>query len=114
MSFQQKQYGDISPLNEVSQATVSPGAVATATTVGVSVACTILGGTVPATFAMGDQLEVFPPAAAALAGISVVASPTATVGTAAFQFTNATGGSITPVSGVYRIVATRLPATMIP
>lgn len=64
----------------------------------------------PATFALGDQLEIFPSAAAATNGVNVSASPTATAGTAGVYFTNNTGGSITPVAtATYVIVATRFP-----
>jgi len=112
--FQQKQVAEINPLVETSFATVSPGAVGNNATVSVAVAFTL--GSVsgnPATFALGDQLEIFAPAGAATNGIVVSAAPTATAGTARVYFQNATGGSITPVSGTYTIVATRFPPNLV-
>lgn len=112
--FASRQFEEISPLIEISRTgTVAPGAITTATAVGVSVACTVgtlpSGGASPATFALGDQLEVFPPAGAAINGVIVSASPTATPGTCELVFQNNTGGTITPVSSVgYVIVATRI------
>lgn len=111
--FASRQFEEISPLIEISKCVASPGAVTTATTVGVSVACTVGAsgvGTSPATFALGDQLEVFPSAAAACNGVVVSAAPTATPGTCELTFQNNTGGTITPVAAaLYTIVATRLP-----
>lgn len=112
--FQQRQTAEINPLSEVSLATIAPGAVANTSIVYVAAAFKLgsVGGT-PATFALGDQLEIFGPAGAALNGVNVAAAPTATAGTAGVYFTNNTGGSITPVSGPYTIIATRLPPTLV-
>lgn len=114
MSFQPRQYQETQPLLEVSvSAAFTPGAVGNNTTISSAQACTLPGSpTSPATFALGDQLEVFAPAGALTNGLLVSASPGPTPGTAVFFFTNGTLGSITPVSGVYKIVATRVtPAT---
>lgn len=111
--FQARQVEEINPLIEHSFAAMTPGAVGGTNTVGVSQAFTLSGGT-PATFALGDQLEIAPSSGANTNGINVSASPTATAGTAYVNFTNATGGSVTPTAGAsYRIVATRFPATLV-
>lgn len=111
--FQARQIDEVQALTEISFGVATPGAVATGATilVGASMACTVgaFTGGQPATFALGDQLEVYPSVAAATNGLSVSAFPTATPGTCELYFTNATGGSITPVAGAkYTIVATRL------
>jgi hypothetical protein len=115
--FQARQDTELLPLIEISFVALTPGAVANATTVGVAAAACKLGSatsTSNATFALGDRLDVFPSAAAAINGVTVTASPTATAGTATINFTNATGGSVTPVAGaVYKIVATRSPNTLV-
>lgn len=114
--FQVRQFEEIQPLVELSYVTLSPGAVGGAATVGVSGACTLgaAGSAFPATFALGDQLEVFPTAAAACNGIVVSCAPTGTAGTAEFNFQNATGGSITPVGGAkYVVIATRLSNALV-
>lgn len=114
--FSSRQYEEISPLVEVSFVALTPGAVNNATTVGASGACKLANATStqPATFALGDQLEVFPAAGAATNGVNVTACPTATGGTAQFYFTNATGGNITPVGGaLYTVIATRLVNTLV-
>lgn len=113
--FQVRQFEEIQPLVEISYVTLAPGAVGNGTTVGVSGACTLgnVGSGFAATFALGDQLEIFPPAGAACNGIVVSAAPTATPGTLEANFQNATGGSITPVSGKYTVVATRLSNTLV-
>ena len=114
--FQQRQIAEVNPLTEFSFATATPGAVANGTTVAVLVACTLgaTGSGFPATFALGDQLEVYASAAAATNGINVSASPSATPGSAYLYFQNQTGGSITPVAGAkYTLSATRLPATLV-
>lgn len=107
--FQPRQYEETQPAIELSfSVAFTPGAVANNTTISTSQACTLGGTTVPATFALGDQLEVFAPASAATNGLVVSAAPGTTPGTAVFFFQNGTLGSITPVSAVYRVVATRL------
>lgn len=114
--FQQRQPNEVDTLIEVSfTAALSPGAVTNGTTVGVSAACTLAGTTVPATFALGDNLqEVIAPASAALNGICVFAAPGPTAGTCFVYFQNQTGGSITPVAAsVYKIIAKRVSANVI-
>jgi hypothetical protein len=114
--FQQRQFGEIQPLTEISFAVITPGAVGNGTTVGTATAFTLgaTGSASPASFALGDQLEIFPSAAAAANGVNITAVPTATVGTAEVYFQNQTGGPITPVAGAkYTIIATRLPATLV-
>jgi hypothetical protein len=113
--FQQRLQEEMNPLNEMSFSVVSPGAVGNNTTVAVSAAFTLgaAGSASPATVQLGDQIEIFPPASAATNGLSVSAYPTATPGTVEVYFQNATGGSITPVSGTYRIVATRFPNNLV-
>lgn len=106
--FQQRQLNDIMQLMEVSTATIAPGAVTSGSTPVYS--ATAFPG---ATFALGDQLEIFPAAGTACNGILVSATPTGTVGTAGVYFQNTTGGTITPVSGKYTIVATRITPTLI-
>lgn len=107
--FQTRQIEDIMQLVEVSKtAALSPGAVGNGTTVSATAVCA------GATFALGDQLEIFAPASAATNGVLVSAAPTATAGTAQVYWQNQTGGSITPVaSQVYTIVATRITPTLI-
>jgi len=107
--LQQRQLNDIYALYEVSQTPAqSPGAVGAATTVVVNtVSCTIAGTTVPATFALGDSLEVVAPASAVLNGVEVRATVSA-AGVCSLIFYNPTAGSITPVaSSVYKIIAKR-------
>lgn len=114
--FQQRQFNEVNGLVEISFVALTPGAVANATTVYATGACKLGNATSSqaATFALGDQLEVFPSAAAACNGINVQAAPTATAGTAGFYFQNNTGGSITPTAGaVYTVVATRFPANIV-
>lgn len=114
--FTSRQYEEIQPQIEVSRtAGVSPGALTTGVTVNVAAAvCTVGFVASPATFAIGDQLEVFAPASAALNGIIVSAAPSATPGTCTLSFTNPTAGTITPVaSSVYVIVATRIPPNLV-
>lgn len=109
--FQQRQFAEIYPLVELSFAALTPGAVGAGTTVGVTAtACTLVSPTsgLPATFTVGDQLEVWPSPGAATNGLIVSAAPSATVGSATFSFYNPTAGSITPVAGAkYTIVAVR-------
>ncbi len=111
--FQQRQFNEVWPLIEESYttATVSPGAVSSATPVAVSAACSLGtplgGGTSAATFALGDNLEVFPPASALTNGLQVIAAPTATPGTCEIVFINYTGSSVTPVAGIYKVIARR-------
>lgn len=114
--FQQRQSTEINPLSEISFVTLSPGAVTNGSTVYVTGACKLgaAGSAFPATFALGDQLEVYPASGSATNGVLVSAAPTATGGTAGFYFQNNTGGSITPVaSSVYTVVATRYPANLV-
>jgi len=114
--FSSRQYEEVNPLVEISFAAISPGAVGGTATVATAVAFKLgsSGSSQPATFALGDQLEIFPSAASATNGIAVYAAPTATPGTAEVYFQNNTGGSITPVaSSVYTIIATRLVNTLV-
>lgn len=114
--FSSRQFEEISPLVEISFVVLTPGAVNNGTTVGASGACKLgnSGSSNPATFALGDQLEVFPSSAAATNGVVISAAPTGTAGTAEFNFQNATGGSVTPTAGaVYTVVATRLVNTLV-
>lgn len=114
--FMSRQYEETNPLNELSFVLLTPGAVGNGTTVALTGACTLgnTGSGFPATFTLGDQLEVFAAGAAATNGILVSAAPTATPGTAEFYFQNQTGGSITPVAGAkYTIIATRLVNTLV-
>jgi hypothetical protein len=117
MAFSQKQIAEIYPLNEISFATLTPGAVGSGTTVTVAATAFTLGNsgtTSPATFALGDQLEIWPSAGANINGIVVSAAPTATPGTALVTFYNGTGGSVTPTAGAkYTIVAIRLAANIV-
>jgi len=113
--FQQRQLNDVHQLVEVSTTTLSPGAVGNGVTVGVSGAC-LIGGISgnPATFAVGDYLQVYPSAAAACNGVNVSAAAGPTPGTAVFNFQNATGGSVTPVAGAkYTIIAIRITPSLI-
>lgn len=110
--FQARQIDEVQALTEISKGAASPGAVAPGVTVSVgAVVCTTGAagvGTQPATFALGDQLEVVPSAGAATNGLQVAAAPTATPGTCSLSFFNATAGSITPTGGaVYMVIATR-------
>lgn len=114
--FQQKNIAEIYPLTEISFANISPGAIGNGTTVFVSVAFTLaaVASGSPATFAVGDQLEILASAGAAINGVAMNAAPTAVAGTAGVYFTNNTGGSITPVaSSKYSIIAIRVPANII-
>lgn len=105
--FQQRQVNDVMQLIEVSKATIAPGTVNSAST---TYSATAFPG---ATFALGDQLEIFPPAVAATNGVLVSAAPTGTAGTAGVYFQNNTGGNVAIVSGTYTIVATRITPTLI-
>ena len=107
--FQQRQLNEIYAQYEVSNsAAASPGAITNGSLVQATNACTIQGTTSPATFALGDSLEVIAPASAALNGVEVKAFPTATAGTCNLVFLNNTGGTVTPTaSSVYRIIAKR-------
>ena len=111
--FQQRQLNDVHQLVEVSSGVATPGAVGNGSTVGVSVAFTTSGGA-PATFALGDYLQIYPSAAAACNGVNVSAAAGPTPGTAVINFQNATGGSVTPVAGAkYTIIAIRITPTLI-
>ena len=100
--FQQRQINDIYQLVEVSfSGTVSPGAITTGSKAVVTVACVVggAGNTSPATFALGDDLEVIAPSAAgATGGLIIQANPTSTPGTCTIAFFNASGGTITLTS----------------
>jgi hypothetical protein len=116
--FQQRQFQEVWPLVEISYttSTVSPGGVTSATPVAVTAACSVGavgGGTSAATFALGDNIEVFPPAGAATNGLQVIGSPTATPGTVEICFINYTGATITPTAGTYKIIARRQAANII-
>lgn len=115
--FSSRQYEEVNPLVEISFVALTPGAVNSGSTlVGASGACKLgsSGSSQPATFALGDQLEVFGSAGAALNGVQVQASPSATPGTAQFYFSNISGSNVTPVGGaVYTIIATRLVNTLV-
>lgn len=113
--FQQRQSTEVNPLTEISFATIAPGAIGNTTIVAVSQAFTLgnAGSASPSTIALGDQLEIFAAPSTALNGLSLSAFPTATPGTVEVYFQNNTGGSITPVSGKYTIIATRLPNTLV-
>jgi hypothetical protein len=113
--FQQRQSAEINPLTEISFANLTPGAVGNGATVYVAAAFTLgaPGSAFPATGALGDQIQLYPSAAAASNGLSITAYPTATAGTYAVYFTNNTGGSITPVAGQkYTAIVTRIPANL--
>jgi hypothetical protein len=113
--FQQRQLNEIYSFMEVSQTPAqTPGAITNGSLVSTAVACTIQGTTNPATFTLGDVLDVLAPASAALNGVAVSAQPTGTPGTCQLIFLNNTGGSVTPVAGsVYKIVARRVAPTVI-
>jgi hypothetical protein len=117
MAFLQRQIAEIYPLVEISFCALTPGAVGAGSTVNVPAAACTLGNTgtgVPATFAIGDQLEIWATAAAATNGIIVSAAPSATPGTCTVSFFNPTAGSITPVAGAkYQILALRTAANIV-
>lgn len=111
--FASRQFEEIYSLIERSVCVATPGAITTGSTANVAAAACTVGaagvGTSPATFALGDRLEVFPSAGAATNGIIVNAAPTATPGTCTLSFVNPTGGTITPAAGAaYVIVAQRI------
>jgi hypothetical protein len=114
MTFSSRQYEELYGYIEVSfTAAVSPAAVGANANVGVGgVNCTLNGGQ-PATIALGDLLDVIPLAAAATNGIIVSAAPSATPGQIAMQFYNPTGGTITPTTQVYKIIARRVRPDLI-
>lgn len=116
--FQQRQLNEIFQFIEVSYTgTVNPGGITTGSKAVVTVACVIggPGNTSPATFALGDDLEVIPAAAAgALGGLIIQASPTATAGTVTLSFFNSSGGTITPTSSTaWVIVGKRITPTLV-
>lgn len=117
--FQQRQLNEIFPLIEVSfSATGTPGALTTGTDGRISVACFVGGpgaaNTSPATFALGDDLEVVVPAAAGnMAGMIVSATPSATPGTCTIAFHNGSAGTITPTTAQYTVIAKRVPASVV-
>jgi hypothetical protein len=105
--FQQRQLNELYDVEVSFSAAASPGAITNGSVVAATNACTLSGGAA-ATFALGDVLEVVPPAGAALNGVEVKAFPTATAGTCNLVFLNNTGGSVTPTaSSVYKIIAKR-------
>lgn len=112
--FQQRQLNEIYQLVEVSKtAALSVGAVGNNAVAGPAVVACTIGGS-PATFALGDTLEVYAPASAALNGVVLVASPSPTPGSCFITGINSTGGSVTPTaSTVYTIVAKRVTPTLI-
>jgi hypothetical protein len=117
--FQQRQMNEVWPLVEesFSTATVAPGAITNGSLATASTAFTLGspggGGTSAATFALGDTLEVIAPALAALNGVACTAYPTATAGTALIVFLNNTGGTVTPVAAIYKIIAKRQVANVV-
>jgi hypothetical protein len=114
--LQQRQLNDIYQLLEISfTAASTPGAITNGSVVSSTpLACTLQGTTNPATFALGDNLEVIAPASAALNGVQVAAYPLATAGSCNLVFTNNTGGTVTPTAAtVYKIIAKRFTATVI-
>lgn len=114
MGFFARQRDEVNPLVEISfTPSFTPGAVANGATVATSQACTLGNTTVAATFNLGDIMDIFPPASAALNGLHCSVFPTATAGTAQIYFINSTGGSITPVAAKYLIVATRIQPTLV-
>lgn len=117
--FQQRQLNEIFSFIEVSfSATGTPGALTTGTSGRITVACVVggaaAGNTSPATFALGDDLEVVVPASAGnLAGMIVSATPSATAGTAVIAFYNASAGTITPTTAQYTIIAKRVAPAVV-
>lgn len=112
--FQQRQLNDIYQLVEVSvTAAVSVGAVNNNSVAGPAVVACKAGGN-PATFALGDTLEVYAPAGAALNGVVLLASPSTTAGSCFLTAVNTTGGAVTPTaSSIYTIVAKRVTPQLI-
>src|SRR5271157_1518504 len=115
--MQHRMLNDIYQLTEVSWAkAVNPGLISTGSQTTQTIACVFGGpqGTIPAQFALGDTLEVVPGAGASpVAGLQILALPTATPGTVAITFYNFTGGAITPLSATYTIIAHRVTPTVI-
>jgi hypothetical protein len=110
MPFNSRQINELQPLAEVSFCTATPGAVGNNTTVGVTVSATLgaAGSGFPATFGLGDWIQVYPSAGAATNGISVTAAPNATAGSVTLYFQNNSGASVTPVAGAtYKLIAYR-------
>lgn len=118
MTFASRQFEELYQYIEVSfTAAVSPGAITNGITNAVAVnavACTVGNSTVASQITLGDILEVVAPASAALNGVIVLASPTATVGQIDLLFINTTGGSVTPVaSSIYKIIARRVTNNLV-
>jgi hypothetical protein len=116
MSFNSRQINELQPLAEVSFCTATPGAVGNNTTTGTTVSATLgaAGSSSPATFGLGDWIQVYPTAGAATNGISVTAAPNATAGSVTLYFQNNTGASVTPTAGAtYKLVAYRQQATLV-
>jgi hypothetical protein len=114
--LQQRQVNDIEQLIEISFGTVTVGSITQVTALSVTVPFVIgsPSSSSPATFQIGDQLEIVVPAAASpVAGLIISAQPTSTPGTAIVSFWNASSGAIAPTSAVYRIIAKRLTPTVI-
>lgn len=109
MTFASRQFEELYGYCEVSfSAAFTPGAVANNSIVGSSQALTTAGTTVASACALGDIIDVVAPASAALNGVLVTAAPTATPGTVIFTFVNGSGGSVTPVSAVYKCIIRRV------
>lgn len=116
MAFSQRQINELQPLAEVSFCTATPGAVGNGATVAVAVTATLgnAGSASPATFGIGDLIQVYPASTSGTNGIIVTAAPTATPGTVELYFQNSTGGSVTPVAGAtYKLVAYRTQANLV-
>ena len=116
--FQQRQLNDVFQLLEVSYTgTVNPGGITTGSKAVVTVACVVGGisNTSPATFTLGDDLEIIPAAGAgALGGLIITAQPTATAGTCTISFYNASTGTITPTSSTgWVVVGKRITPTLV-
>jgi hypothetical protein len=109
MTFNSRQFEEIYGLVEVSVSpSFTPGAVGNNAVAGSTQACVINGTTTASQAVLGDIVDVVAPASAALNGLLVEAAPTATPGTLTFSFTNTTGGSITPIAAVYKVIIRRV------
>ena len=116
MSFNQRQINELQPLAEISFCTATPGAITNGSTVYSAVAATLgaAGSGSPATFAIGDWIQVYPASNAVTNGVSVTAAPTGTAGTVGLYFQNNTGSTVTPLAGAtYKLVAYRTQATIV-
>jgi hypothetical protein len=117
--FQQRQLNDVYQQMEVSvTAPTTPGTITGGAGQHIApVPCTIgsSGSPEAAQFALGDVLEVIANTNAGnIAGLQIVAWPTATPGTCILGYQNATAGSITPVANsTYTIIAKRITTQLI-